>query len=134
MRWDNPHTLSKGQWEKALVLDFPVSRGLFLYDYWFVRGFSPRYKGLKRLQNGAKKEVTLSAHEGTHILRWGDRRNGNYPVHLPTLCQVLSLLFLAIHSRNTSCTMSWAPRMEQRTNLVVEEKQLKIIAMTIYVP
>lgn len=33
---------------------------------------------MKRLQNGAKKEVTLSAHKGTHILRWGDRRNGNY--------------------------------------------------------
>lgn len=61
-----------------------MSRALFLYDYWFVRGFSPRYKGLERLQNGAKKEVTLSAHKGTHILRRGDRRNGNYCCSLPT--------------------------------------------------
>lgn len=60
---------------------------------------------------------------------------GTIAIHcLSTLCQVLSLVFPAIHLINTYCTMNWALRMEQRTNLAVEEKQLKIIAMTVHVP
>lgn len=57
-------------------------------------GSFPRYKGLKRIQSDDEEEVTLSAHKGTHTLGGGDR-NKNTTVHcLPTLCQVVSLMFL----------------------------------------
>lgn len=77
----------------------------------------------------------LSVHKETHILGGGREKAVTTTVHcLFTLCHVLSLVFLAIHSVSTYCTMNRALGMEQRTGLIVEEKQLEAIAVTVHVP
>lgn len=94
--------LYKGQRCKVLVLDFPVPRGLLLYEYWLAWGvfclfgwfgFLLHYKRLKRLQSDDEEGVTCSALKGTHILGGGDRSSGTY--HYPrSTYSVLSLVFL----------------------------------------
>ena len=99
-----------------LALDFPVPRGLLLYDYWFVFSFSQL--------------------RGTHILEGGERKSRNYHYSLTTY-PVPRAKFgasLAMHSINTYCAMYWALRTEPRTSLVVKKKHLKIIPMTIHMP
>lgn len=118
--------LSKGYGGKHLSCIFRCSGACFYIIIGWLVVFFCRYKGLKRLQSNDKEEIMLSVHKETHILGGGREKAVTTTVHcLFTLCHVLSLVFLAIHSVSTYCTMNRALGMEQRTGLIVEEKQLQ---------